>query len=208
MLNIRFAKDYLLHRLTAKSRHGTHSPFVYRLVDTVIYDFSDKKVYTEIENISRQAKADRKITSTISPKRTQLLYRLVADLQPQNIIEAGTVGGMTNLYLQKATPQAKVISVTAPPQIDDLIELDFAFFNTAMQNEALKYFEHCLPKVKNHTMLIFNDIYRTKRTWASIKAHPQVTVTIDLFYMGLVFFRKGQEKEDFKIKIEPGFFGF
>jgi len=39
-----------------------------------------------------------------------------------------------------------------------------------------------------------------KEAWAQIKAHPQVTVTVDLFWIGLVFFRKGQEKEDFKIR--------
>ena len=44
-----FIKDYLKHRLTAKSRHGTHSPFVYKLADEVIYDFTDKSEYKNIE---------------------------------------------------------------------------------------------------------------------------------------------------------------
>jgi hypothetical protein len=47
-------------------------------------------------------------------------------------------------------------------------------------------------------------IYRSKgmkEAWAEIKAHPQVTVTVDLFWIGLVFFRKGQEKEGFKIRV-------
>jgi hypothetical protein len=52
-------------------------------------------------------------------------------------------------------------------------------------------------------MLIFDDIYWSegmKEAWAAIKAHPDVTVTVDLFWIGLVFFRKGQVKEDFKIR--------
>ena len=65
MFNLRFAKDYLLYRLKAKTRHGTHSPFVYRLVDKVIYDFSAKKVYPEVEKIREGLLTDdRMITIT------------------------------------------------------------------------------------------------------------------------------------------------
>jgi len=211
MLNLRFAKYYLLHRLTAKSRHGTHSPFVYHLIDTLIYDFSDKKVYQEIEAIGKQLITNHQIRSTIPPKHSQLLYRLVANLQPKKIVEVGAVDEITTLYQQKAAPGAKIIKVTMLEQLDNLNELDFVFFNTATQNDTLKYFDHCLPKVHDNTMLVFNGIYKTKAmkaAWAAIKVKPQVTITVDLFYMGLVFFRKGQAKEDFKIKMEPGFFGF
>jgi hypothetical protein len=51
--------------------------------------------------------------------------------------------------------------------------------------------------------LIFDDIYWSegmKQAWAEIKAHPQVTVTVDMFWIGLVYFKKGQVKEDFKIR--------
>jgi hypothetical protein len=51
--------------------------------------------------------------------------------------------------------------------------------------------------------MIFDDIYWSKgmkQAWDLIKQHPQVTVTIDLFWIGLVFFRDGQKKEDFRIK--------
>ena len=41
-----------------------------------------------------------------------------------------------------------------------------------------------------------------KEAWQEIKAHPKVTVTIDLFWMGLVYFRKGQAKEDFLIRFK------
>ena len=34
-----------------------------------------------------------------------------------------------------------------------------------------------------------------------IKKHPKVTVTVDLFYFGIVFFRKEQAKEHFKIRV-------
>jgi predicted O-methyltransferase YrrM len=261
MFNLRFAKDYLLHRFRAKNRHGVHSPFVYRLVDKVIYDFSPQKVYPEAEALRQQLILDtRMITVTdlgagshvnnnrqkkISdiagnalkpPKLAQLLYRLAAEMKPRNIIELGTCLGVTTVYLQKAAPNAKVYTLegcpetakiatetlkkagvnnvvlhtgnfddTLPGVISGLNELDFVFVDGNHQKDAtLKYFEWCLPKVNENTMLIFDDIYWSegmKEAWAQIKAHPQVTVTIDLFWIGLVFFRPGQVKEDFLIKI-------
>jgi predicted O-methyltransferase YrrM len=82
--------------------------------------------------------------------------------------------------------------------------VDFVFVDGNHRKEAtVNYFNWCLPKVHENTVLIFDDIYWSKgmnEAWDIIKSHPQVTVTIDLFWIGLVYFRKGQEKEDFKIK--------
>lgn len=67
---------------------------------------------------------------------------------------------------------------------------------------TMAYFEQCLPYINNNTLFIFDDIYwsdEMKQAWTQIKAHPQVSVTIDLFKLGLVFFRKEQKKENFKL---------
>src|SRR5690348_4125251 len=120
MSGFRFAKDYALHRLKGKTRHGTHSPFVYRLADKVIYDFSKKKVYDEVETLRKTLLSDNRVINVtdlgagshinnnkqkkvsaiaknaLKPSRlAQLLYRLVTDLQPANMIELGTCLGVT-----------------------------------------------------------------------------------------------------------------
>jgi predicted O-methyltransferase YrrM len=91
-----------------------------------------------------------------------------------------------------------------PTVIKNLDQLDFVFVDGNHQKDAtLKYFEWCLPKVHDDTILIFDDIYWSegmKEAWAQIKAHPQVTVTVDLFWIGLVFFKSGRVKEDFLIR--------
>ncbi|MBS1502223.1 MAG: class I SAM-dependent methyltransferase, partial [Bacteroidetes bacterium] len=93
---------------------------------------------------------------------------------------------------------------TLPGIINALDKLDFVYIDGNHTKEAtLRYFEWCLPKAHENTLLIFDDIYWSegmKEAWEQIKAHPQVTVTIDLFWIGLVYFRKGQAKEDFLIK--------
>ena len=69
---------------------------------------------------------------------------------------------------------------------------------------TLDYFEILLPTITNETIWIFDDIHWSKdmeESWEIIKIHPKVSVTIDTFQWGLVFFRKEQEKEHFVIRI-------
>jgi|SRR6476661_3802839 len=260
MSKIKFLIDFLKHRINAKTRHGVHSPFVYNLVDDVIYDFSEKEEYKIIEklrgellqddrtiritdlgagsllnnNKQKQVKAIAK--NALKPKKlAQLIYRLVQNHQPGNIIELGTCLGITTAYLSKAAPDAQIITMEGCPQtadvakqnfqklqlnnvkltvgnFDDLLpsvidnspQLDFIFVDGNHRKDAtLNYFNWCLPKVHENTLLIFDDIYWSegmKEAWQEIKNHPQVCVTIDLFWIGLVYFKKGQAKEDFMIK--------
>lgn len=79
--------------------------------------------------------------------------------------------------------------------------LDMVYFDANHRYEpTVRYFETCLPHASNESLFIFDDIYwsdEMTRAWEYIKAHPQVTVTVDLFWIGLVFFRKEQVKENF-----------
>jgi hypothetical protein len=202
MLNIRFGTDYLLHRLKAKNRHGLHSPFVYRLVDEVIYDFSDKKIYREIESILKRLRDDSK--PDISPKLLKLIYRIVADWRPQTIIAWGDEQSPVIPYLQQAVPNAKIYNLRADQQIiNTLPQIDLVHFDNDHPKQILNHFVWGLPKAHEGTLMIVRDIYRSteiKAAWAQIKAHPQVTITVDLFWIGLVYFRKGKMKENFLIK--------
>ncbi|GAA3614135.1 class I SAM-dependent methyltransferase [Flavivirga amylovorans] len=82
---------------------------------------------------------------------------------------------------------------------------DLIFFDGNHQKEAtLEYFEMLLQTINNDSIFIFDDIYWSKgmtEAWESIKQHPKVTVTIDTFFWGFVFFRKEQVKEHFNIRI-------
>jgi len=82
---------------------------------------------------------------------------------------------------------------------------DLVFFDGNHQKDkTLQYFETLLPLIHNDTLFIFDDIYWSKEmteAWEQIKQHPKVTVTIDTFYWGLVFFRKEQNKEHFTIRV-------
>ncbi|WP_310381507.1 class I SAM-dependent methyltransferase [Flavobacterium sp.] len=75
--------------------------------------------------------------------------------------------------------------------------------NHSMQS-TLEYFELLLPTITNETVWVFDDIHWSpdmENAWEIIKNHPKVTVTIDTFQWGIVFFRKEQEKEHFVIRV-------
>ncbi|GEQ86822.1 O-methyltransferase [Patiriisocius marinistellae] len=72
------------------------------------------------------------------------------------------------------------------------------------KEHTLDYFEKLLPHVHNDSVIIFDDIYWSKsmtQAWQQIITHPQITVSIDSFYWGLVFFRKEQNKEHFTLRL-------
>lgn len=260
MANVRFFIDYLKHYLTSNNRHGVHSPFVYDLIDRVIYDFSEKDYVEPIEDLREILKEDHRILkitdlgagsmlnngkekkvsslakNALKPQRiARLIARLANEFQPETIIELGTCLGITSLYLSKASPASRIITVEGCPQtagiakenfekldadnleirignfdilfprlIHELPKIDFLFLDGNHRKDAtLNYFYACLPKVHAGTILIFDDIYWSegmKEAWAEIKNHPQVTVTIDLFYIGLVFFKPDQVKEHFNVR--------
>ncbi|RZK22361.1 MAG: class I SAM-dependent methyltransferase [Hymenobacter sp.] len=82
--------------------------------------------------------------------------------------------------------------------------VDFVFFDGNHRYEpTLRYFEQCLDKAHEDSVFVVDDIHwsaEMAQAWETIKAHPAVTVTVDLFYVGLVFFRKTQPKQNFWLR--------
>jgi len=77
--------------------------------------------------------------------------------------------------------------------------LDFAFIDgNHRKKPTWKYFEMLLTKSNENSIFIFDDIHwstEMEQVWEEIKLHPAVTLSIDLFFIGIVFFKK-----DFKVK--------
>jgi len=91
-----------------------------------------------------------------------------------------------------------------PTFLKNTPKTEFVFFDGNHRKEAtLSYFQQCLAKADDTSVFIFDDIYwsaEMKEAWNEIKDHPKVKITLDLFYLGIVFFRKEQVKEHFVIK--------
>lgn len=82
--------------------------------------------------------------------------------------------------------------------------VDLAFFDANHRySPTIHYFTICLDHIHNDSVFIFDDIHWStdmERAWETIKAHPAVTMTVDLFQVGLVFFRREQPKQHFVLR--------
>lgn len=67
---------------------------------------------------------------------------------------------------------------------------------------TMKYFNHFLAKVDEDSVIVFDDIRwsgEMERAWKKIIENPAVKVSIDLFFMGMVFFKTGVPKQHFVV---------
>jgi len=253
------AKQLAKYLTKAKNRHGIHSPFVYELLDKVIYDKSEFSEYKTVETVRKQLlgrtdeieitdlgagstvnKSNKRKVSDIAKnsakggKWGELLFRLSKHFQPETMIELGTSLGIGSLYQSLGNPEGKLTTFegcphtaavaqeqfqkanvsptiiegnfndTLQPYLDSIEKLDWAFIDGNHQKEpTIRYFEQCLQKCHNDSVLLFDDIYWSKgmaEAWEKIKAHKRVNVTLDLFQVGIVFLRKEQPKQHFIIR--------
>ncbi|MGZ3755725.1 MAG: hypothetical protein ACXVAY_09445 [Mucilaginibacter sp.] len=198
MISLWIVKKYIQHRLKATTRHGLHSPFVYRLVDKVVYDKTRKMLYADIEK-ERKALSKSNDPYSNTARIDQLLYRLVADLSPANRANLSTVSIVTERYLLEAAPGSKMYGKLT----DTAEQIDLVVINSEKKDEILDHFNCSILRVHPNSMIIVSRIYRNKQAneaWEIIKTHPEVSITVDLFWIGLVFFRLGKVKEDFWIR--------
>ena len=252
--------NYLIYRIKSVNEHGVHSPFVFDLLLSTIYNKKDFYAYKNIESLRQQLMQSDQMLSCIDlgagsshgnknsrsvkqlvtfsakpPKYAQLLFRLADHFQPKEIIELGTSLGLSTAYLASANSGIKVISIEGCAEIaakakenfnklnlknieqhtgnfDDVLpkilsqksKVDFVFFDGNHRKEpTLNYFKECLDKADENSVFVFDDIYwssEMKEAWTEIKMNERVTVTLDLFSFGIVFFRKEQVKQHFIIR--------
>ena len=82
--------------------------------------------------------------------------------------------------------------------------VDLVYIDGNHRKEALlDYFSGCLKFIHNDTVIICDDIHSSgemEEAWEEIIRRPEVTVTLDLFFNGWIFFRKESSREHFRLR--------
>ena len=134
------AGQYAKYLIKAQNRHGIHSPFVYELLENVIYNSSDFSEYHTIEafrqgllnnhseieitdlgagspvNSSNKRKiSDIAKNSAKGGKWGELLFRLSKRFEPETMVELGTSLGIGSLYQSLGNPNSMLTTFEGCP---------------------------------------------------------------------------------------------
>jgi len=197
-------RKYFQFLLKSSNQHGVHSPFVYQLITKCLYKKIDKDSWKTFQTSNNKLLKNKKIKN--SHKKAKILLKLIHYLKPKNNLEIANSLNLEVTALAMNSSNSCVTTIANTPlEISEVTlnrKFDCVYFH---KNQiTLKTFNTCLKAINNNSFFIFNDIYENSETiknWSSIKNHPKVKVSLDLFYFGVIFFRKEQAKEHFKIRI-------
>ncbi|MBW6479976.1 MAG: class I SAM-dependent methyltransferase [Bacteroidales bacterium] len=251
--------------MRSKTRHGVHSPFVYRFLDQCLYREADKILFEIPEEQRRKLKNDQTAleytdpgagskkqkqktsqgdirtrvrdiarNSLQNPRYCRFFYRMMDYFGCRNVLEMGTSFGITTSYMGLAGDHIKIDTIEGAQPVADIAEnffsdqgftninlyrgnfdqilkkavsgkkYDLIFMDGNHNGEkTLDYFQKLTKHITEQGVIIVDDIRWSEsmyEAWKSIKLHQNVTLSIDLFRMGMVFFDKRLTKEEFAIR--------
>lgn len=199
---------YCKYWLTADNGkgHGIHSPFVFKFVIDVLNDERFFYAFETIENIANADLNDKKFN--------RLLFRIADYHQPKSILVIDETIGITTSYIALANTDASVYSyinqannfqkakaVTNNCKADNCYfvtniaekkHYDLVYVDAQNHLQLNNVLQEALPLLHPQSILIINNINSTKEIeaqWLQLQTHSAVTLTINLFQIGLVFFR-------------------
>lgn len=224
-------KTYVKHVLTAWNTRGEniHSPYLFYLVDKIIYDNNAYYAWRRIESLRKNKQNTR---------NEELLFRLAQHLSHEagrniDIVEVAETDIFTTAYLAFADERSRVTTYASNTAQADQAEkiwktlairnihlvrdnvdvrirkdkwkIDLALIhNTHSYKTTMRYYNIIGARAHEKTILVIEGIHHSEDTesaWREICNRPEVTTTMDLYYMGLVFFDTHYLRRNFKLRI-------
>ena len=218
--------SYLKYLLQRKSEYSIHSPFVYDFMRKVLNDHGSNRDYDTIFRVARLLDKRKHISYNLR-RQSRLLYRMVRYYEPASVVSFGHItalnatamalGNMqTKVYLEQSETFLEtlnsmgVVNVNRiqPAEFDSThfrrLNTGFVFFSRdSFEDDTWDYLADCLNYKTADSVFVFEGIHHNRAmedAWEEIKANEDVSVTFDLYCIGMVFFREGIEKQDFVLK--------
>ncbi|MGV3460135.1 MAG: hypothetical protein ACO1N9_06740 [Flavobacterium sp.] len=178
--------------------HGVHSPFVFNIVQNGLY----AKPF-------RLSKGEYKVLPQgFSFAKTDILYRLTRHFKATKLLAlGGNAQAVTETIRQlgeNSRLQLWFFSTLAPIQGG----VEIGIVSDSTQAGVMEAFEEIIKNCSNNTMCVIDNIHESQQmewAWEAIKKDPRVTVTVDTYHLGLVFFRHESVKQHFTIRANTNF---
>lgn len=164
-------RQYLRYRWTAKGRHGTHSPFVYAFVEDMLLHTHNEDML--MKNMLQYFRFKNLSEYTLTPPaQPTVVFTKVQD--------TGTLQKTSGLSFNRLC----ILNADPAP--------------------VSKQLEQYVADMQPHDVLLIKPLHKTEahtQRWNELKDDPRVKLSIDLFSMGLLFFRdEFKEKQHFVLK--------
>ncbi len=96
------------------------------------------------------------------------------------------------------------IDQTLEPALKQLDQVDLAYLDANHKYKpTLEYYDLITTKTHDQSIVIVDDIHWSKEmssAWEQLKTKPEVTLSVDVFEAGILFFNPKLEKEEYVLK--------
>lgn len=218
--------SYLKYLLQRKSEYSIHSPFVYDFMRKVVNDHGSNRDYDTIYRVARLLDRRKHINYNLR-KQSRLLYRMVRCFEPDSVVSFGHISALnatamalgnmlTKVYLEQSENFLETlnsmgvvnVNLIQPAEFDSThfrrLNTGFVFFSRgSFEEDTWDYLVDCLSYKTSDSVFVFEGIHHNRAmedAWEEIKANEDVSVTFDLYCVGMIFFKEGIEKQDFVLK--------
>ena len=181
--------SYLTFWWYSKNEHGVHSPFVFDLVTKCFYDTNTKNNYPIFKKKDSKTQFLLRLGLYFKYKQSYIDASIKTNfevaLRSQSVVKKfNTIEDL--IYLSKLTPQSPCIICVN--------------MNTINTHVLLNFFKEC----HRDSIILIPSIRKNKinyKSWNQLNSSSKVSVSIDTYYWGLLFFRTEQLKEHFTIRL-------
>lgn len=177
-----------LRRICHCRGFGVQSPSDYRFVRYVVNEHYPYYAYDDLE---------RELPDVSSRKRKlcRLYFRIANYLQPEVVVNQQPCIEAYTDYIHRGCNKATVYGELPSNGCVDLLRVN-------ADDAGMAIFQSSKDALTERSMVLVEGIKKDKNAkavWRSIRNDAQVSVTFDLYYVGVALFTKGRYKQNYKV---------
>jgi len=175
----------------ANNAHGLHSPFAFAFYNAVKAQF--KKAKSTPKNLSGFSKKENRIISALLEVLKPKQVFLISDEDESTHKWETWFGDKSSVYTAKSFKSSSL----NPNTFDLIISCKLRYINKE------EFLAGLGKLISNDSVVIIPHIHASKTSiskWESLLKEKQISVSMDLFFIGLLFFRKESTKQAFQLR--------
>lgn len=185
-----------LTRLRKRKGYGVHSPFAYNFIEDVVYGHGRYYAYRRLRQLRRQHCGG---DFCLSAKGDRLMFRLANFCRPARAWLVGQGSAVTAEYISAGSNSCAVSACADAASLP--IGASGMVFAARGAGIAATYGAVASGAAQD-TVLVFSGIHASREAreeWRQVCADSRSVVTFDLYELGIVFFDRRLNKQDYKV---------